>query len=77
MKWIQRFSKCAYKFRANNKRSIIKMIFVDETLVRINGQDHWLFMDCLRTKILIHMFAILFIEGKDYYFCMLSVFEEN
>jgi hypothetical protein len=30
-KWVQRFSKCVDKFRAD-KRSI-KMIFVDETLI--------------------------------------------
>jgi putative transposase len=41
-KWVQRFSKCADKFRAD-KRSI-KVIFVDETLIKINGQDHWLWI---------------------------------
>lgn len=40
-KWVQRF-KCADKFRAD-KRSI-KVIFVDETLIKINGKDHWLWI---------------------------------
>jgi transposase-like protein len=41
-KWVKRFSECADKFRAD-KRSI-KVIFVDETLIKINGQDHWLWI---------------------------------
>jgi putative transposase len=42
MEMGSRFSKCADKFRAD-KRSI-KVIFVDETLIKINGQDHWLWI---------------------------------
>ena len=40
---VQRFSKCADKFRAD-KRSIKVIFVVDETLIKINGQDHWLWI---------------------------------
>jgi transposase-like protein len=41
-KWVQRYSELADKFVIGKQR--IKEIFVDETLVKINGQDYWLWL---------------------------------
>jgi putative transposase len=41
-KWVQRYSGLADKFVIGKQR--IKEIFVDETLVKINGQDYWLWL---------------------------------
>lgn len=41
-KWIQKYSDCADRFISD--RSLVKEIFVDETLLRIDGQDCWLWI---------------------------------
>jgi putative transposase len=38
-KWVQKYSDCADRFMAD--RRLVKEIFVDETLLRIDGQDFW------------------------------------
>src|SRR5436309_14865261 len=40
-KWLQRYSELADKFVIGKQRI---EIFVDETLVKINGQDYWLWL---------------------------------
>jgi transposase-like protein len=37
-KWIQKYSKYADKFKVD--RHLVKEIFVDETLVKIDGQNY-------------------------------------
>ncbi len=41
-KWVQRYSDCADRFRIN--RHAVREIFVDETLLQIDGQDYWLWV---------------------------------
>ena len=41
-KWVQKYSDRADRFITH--RSMIKEIFVDETLLRIDGQDYWLWI---------------------------------
>lgn len=41
-KWIQKYSKYADKFKVD--RHLVKEIFVDETLVKIDGQNYWLWI---------------------------------
>ncbi|MDQ3903601.1 MAG: hypothetical protein M3247_08180 [Thermoproteota archaeon] len=41
-KWVQRYSKLADRFRKDRPR--VKQIFVDETLLKIDGQNYWLWV---------------------------------
>jgi putative transposase len=41
-KWIQKYSGCADIFQTNKRA--VKEIFVDETLLKIDGQDYWLWI---------------------------------
>ena len=41
-KWVQKYSSLADRFRID--RRSVKRIFVDETLLRIDGQDYWLWI---------------------------------
>ena len=43
-KWVQKYSDRADRFITHTQRSMIKEIFVDETLLRIDGQDYWLWI---------------------------------
>jgi hypothetical protein len=39
-KWVQKYSTLTDRFVVGKRK--IKKIFVDETLLKINGQDYWL-----------------------------------
>jgi putative transposase len=41
-KWVQKYSDCADRFVVEKCK--VKRIFVDETLLRIDGQDYWLWI---------------------------------
>jgi putative transposase len=41
-KWVQRYSSLADEFRISKHR--VKQIFVDETLLKIDGQEYWLWI---------------------------------
>src|SRR5215207_84396 len=41
-KWVQKYSSLADKFGTD--RRLVKEIFVDETLLHIDGQDYWLWI---------------------------------
>src|SRR5919108_3723359 len=41
-KWVQKYSDSADRFVT--ARHIVREIFVDETLLKINGQDYWLWI---------------------------------
>jgi transposase-like protein len=41
-KWIQKYSSLADKFGTD--RNKVKTIFVDETLLQIDGQNYWLWV---------------------------------
>lgn len=41
-KWIQKYSSLADKFRID--RHAVEKIFVDETLLQIDGKDYWLWL---------------------------------
>jgi len=41
-KWVQRYASCADRFRTD--RRAVRRIFVDETLVRIDGHEYWLWV---------------------------------
>ena len=42
-KWVQKYSGLADRLNAVNRRAV-KKIFVDETLLQIDGQDYWLWI---------------------------------
>ena len=42
-KWVQKYSDCADRFLRTDKR-LVRVIFVDETLLQIDGKDHWLWV---------------------------------
>jgi putative transposase len=55
-KWVQKYSDRADRFITH--RSMIKEIFVDETLLRIDGQDYWLWIAYepnLNTCLMMHL----------------------
>lgn len=41
-KWVQKYANCADRFKVN--KHLVKEIFVDETLIQIDGQDYWLWI---------------------------------
>jgi transposase-like protein len=54
--WVQKYSDRADRFIIH--RSMIKEIFVDETLLRIDGQDYWLWIAYepnLNTCLMMHL----------------------
>ena len=55
-KWVQKYSDCANRFMID--RRLVKEIFVDETLLRIDGQDYWLWIAYepnLNTCLMMHL----------------------
>jgi putative transposase len=42
-KWVQKYSSVADRFVGTN-RHLVKRIFVDETLLQIDGQNYWLWI---------------------------------
>ena len=42
-KWVQEYSGCADRFRIINRQAV-REIFVDETLIQIDGQNYWLWV---------------------------------
>ena len=68
-KWIQRYVFLADRFRIDRHK--IRQIFVDETLVKIDGLEYWLWIAYEPNECL---FDDASIEGKDN-FCMLSVLQ--
>jgi putative transposase len=55
-KWVQKYSKLADRFKVN--RHLVKEIFVDETMLKINGQDYWLWVAYepnLNTCLMMHL----------------------
>jgi putative transposase len=41
-KWVQKYANYADRFKVN--KHLVKEIFVDETLIQIDGQDYWLWI---------------------------------
>lgn len=41
-KWVQKYADCADRFRTD--RRLVRVIFVDETLLQIDGKDYWLWV---------------------------------
>ena len=41
-KWVQKYANCADRFKVN--KHLVKEIFVDETLIQIDGQAYWLWI---------------------------------
>lgn len=41
-KWVQKYADCADRFRTD--RRAVREIFVDETLLQIDGNDYWLWI---------------------------------
>jgi putative transposase len=41
-KWVQKYSRMTDRFVIGRRK--VKKIFVDETLLKINGQDYWLWL---------------------------------
>lgn len=41
-KWVQKYSDCADRFRTEKR--LVRVIFVDETLLQIDGKDYWLWI---------------------------------
>ena len=56
-KWVQRFADCADRFIVN--RHSVKQILVDETLVKIDGIEYWLWIAYepnLHACLMMHLF---------------------
>src|SRR5574338_558507 len=41
-KWVQQYSVCADQFRTD--RRLVRAIFVDQTLLQVDGRDYWLWV---------------------------------
>jgi putative transposase len=41
-KWVQKYANCADRFGTD--RRLVKEIFVDETLLQVDGQNYWLWL---------------------------------
>jgi len=41
-KWVQKYSDCADRFKTDKR--LVREIFVDETLLQIDGKDYWLWI---------------------------------
>jgi len=44
-KWVQKYAPFVDRFKV--KKNLVKEIFVDETLINVNGENYWLWIDCL------------------------------
>jgi transposase-like protein len=56
-KWVQKYSDRADRFITH--RSMIKEIFIDETLLKIDGQDYWLWIAYepnLKSCVMMHIY---------------------
>jgi putative transposase len=56
-KWVQEYSGCADRFRIINRHAV-REIFVDETLLQIDGQNYWLWVAYepnLNTCLMMHL----------------------
>jgi putative transposase len=42
-KWVQKYANCADRFVETDRR-MVKEIFVDETMLQIDGQNYWLWV---------------------------------
>ena len=42
MKWVQKYAHCADRFKTDKR--LVKEIFVDETLLHIDGQNYWIWI---------------------------------
>jgi putative transposase len=55
-KWVQKYADCADRFRTD--RRLVRVIFVDETLLQIDGHDYWLWIayePALNTCLMMHL----------------------
>lgn len=55
-KWVQKYADCADRFRTD--RRLVSVIFVDETLLQIDGIDYWLWIayePALNTCLMMHL----------------------
>jgi transposase-like protein len=44
-RWVQKYADCAAdRFRTDKKRRVKEILFVDETLLQIDGYDYWLWI---------------------------------
>jgi hypothetical protein len=64
----------ADKFKVD--RHLVKEIFVDETLVKIDGQNYWLWIAYDEPNIHTFVLVISYIKRKND-FCMLSIFQAD
>jgi len=71
---MQKYSHWADKFKVN--RHSVREIFVDETLIKINGKYYWLLWLAYEPNLYVSLFAIPHIKRKNY-LCMLSVFQTD
>ena len=62
-KWMQKCSYWANKFKVN--RHSVREIFVDETLIKINGKYYWLWL-AYEPNLHVCLFAIPHIKRKNY-----------
>ena len=46
-KWVQKYAKLIDRFVVIGRRRRIKEIFVDETLLKVDGQNYWLWLASL------------------------------
>src|SRR5690606_11568929 len=55
-KWVQKYADCADRFRTDSR--LVSTIFVDETLLQIDGHDYWLWIayePALNTCLAMHL----------------------
>src|SRR5919197_5535526 len=55
-KWVGRYSDCADRFRTD--RRLVRTIFVDETLIQVDGIDYWLWIayePAINTCLIMHL----------------------
>ncbi|MGI8834493.1 MAG: hypothetical protein ACR2IS_17885, partial [Nitrososphaeraceae archaeon] len=72
-KWVQKFSILAERFVVGKRKA--HDIFVDETLLKINGRDYWLWIAYEPNLHICLMFHLS--REKNHLFCMLSVFQTD
>ena len=69
-KWVQKYASLTDRFVIGGRR--IKDVFVDETLLKINGENYWLWL-AYEPNLHVCLFVIPYIKGENY-LCVLSVF---
>jgi putative transposase len=55
-KWVQKYSDCVDRFRTDKR--LVRGIFVDETLLQVDGQDYWLWIayePAINTCLMMHL----------------------